>query len=32
MIVEYIRYQTPEDEARAFEDAYRSGSDDRGQS
>jgi quinol monooxygenase YgiN len=24
MIVEYIRYQIPEDEARAFEDAYRS--------
>jgi heme-degrading monooxygenase HmoA len=24
MIVEYIRYHIPEDEARAFEDAYRS--------
>jgi quinol monooxygenase YgiN len=24
MIVEYIRYQIPEGEARAFEDAYRS--------
>jgi quinol monooxygenase YgiN len=24
MIVEYIRYQIPEDQARAFEDAYRS--------
>jgi hemoglobin len=24
MIVEYIRYQIPEDEADAFEDAYRS--------
>jgi hypothetical protein len=24
MIVEYIRYQIPEDEARSFEDAYRS--------
>jgi quinol monooxygenase YgiN len=24
MIVEYIRYQIPEDEAPAFEDAYRS--------
>jgi quinol monooxygenase YgiN len=23
MIVEYIRYQIPEDQARAFEDAYR---------
>ena len=23
MIVEYIRYRIPEDEARAFEDAYR---------